>query len=412
VKILFINQFFYPDHSAVSQQLTDLAEDLVAAGDQVEAICGRGGYSGGKAQEAHERYRGIEIYRVRSTGFGRQTMLGRITDMLAFYVSATWAIFRRTAGATRPDLLYPVSTPPLLCLGALLVGKLRGLPVIYSVHDLYPDIAVALGVLKPQSWITRAVNALSVFGMRHMDRIVVLGRYAKELIVAKGVPERQVVVLENWADPQLTRPVPREENWFRRERNFGDKFVVLYSGNMGLAYEYQTILESARRLQDRSDILFLFIGDGARRREIEQYRDTHGLKNLLLEGYQDRGDLSYSLSSGDAFLVSLRPGGEGLVLPCKVYAGMAVARPLLFVGSEQNDTAEAIQRAGCGWIFAPGDVDGLTAKILELREHPELAAEKGARGREALQRWNYRGHATAGYQRAFQEAVHPSHHSH
>jgi colanic acid biosynthesis glycosyl transferase WcaI len=256
------------------------------------------------------------------------------------------------------------------------------------------------------------VNALSVFGMRHMDRIVVLGRYAKELIVAKGVPERQVVVLENWADPQLTRPVPREENWFRRERNFGDKFVVLYSGNMGLAYEYQTILESARRLQDRSDILFLFIGDGARRREIEQYRDTHGLKNLLLEGYQDRGDLSYSLSSGDAFLVSLRPGGEGLVLPCKVYAGMAVARPLLFVGSEQNDTAEAIQRAGCGWIFAPGDVDGLTAKILELREHPELAAEKGARGREALQRWNYRGHATAGYQRAFQEAVHPSHHSH
>jgi glycosyltransferase involved in cell wall biosynthesis len=412
MKILFINQFFYPDHSAVSQQLTDLAEDLVAAGDQVEAICGRAGYTGGQAQEAHETYRGIEIYRVRSTGFGRRTMLGRITDMLAFYVAATWAIFRRTAPATRPDILYPVSTPPLLCLGALLVGKLRGLPVIYSVHDLYPDIAVALGVLKPDGWITRAVNALSLFGMRRMDRIIVLGRYAKERIVAKGIPEQKVVVLENWADPQLTRPVPRDENRFRRERNFGDKFVVLYSGNIGLAYEYQTILESARRLRDRSDIVFLFIGDGARRGEIEQYRDAHGLKNLLLEGYQDRGDLSYSLSSGDAFLVSLRPGGEGLVLPCKVYAGMAVARPLLFVGSEHNDTAEAIQRAGCGWIFAPGDVDGLTAKILELREHPELAAEHGARGREALERWNYRGHATAGYQRVFQEALHTSHSSH
>jgi glycosyltransferase involved in cell wall biosynthesis len=338
-------------------------------------------------------------------------MLGRITDMLAFYVTATWAIFRRTAPATRPDILYPVSTPPLLCLGALVVGKLRGVPVVYSVHDLYPDIAVALGVLKADGWITRLVNALSLFGMRRMDRIIVLGRYAKERIVAKGIPERQVEVLENWADPRLTCPVARDDNWFRRERNFGDKFVVLYSGNMGLAHEFQTILESARRLQDRSDIVFLFVGDGARRREIEQYRDLHGLNNLVLEGYQDRGDLSYSLSSGDAFLVTLRPGGEGLVLPCKVYAGMAVARPLLFVGPQRCDTAEAIERAGCGWIFAPGDVDGLTAKIVELCEHPERAVERGGRGREALQRWNYRGHATEGYRRVFQEAQHNSHSS-
>jgi colanic acid biosynthesis glycosyl transferase WcaI len=418
VKILFINQFFYPDHSAVSQQLTDLAEDLAAAGDRVDVICGRGGYSGGAIQAksasrfggvrlaAHESYHGIEIYRVRSTGFGRHTMLGRITDMLAFYVTATWAMFRRTAPATRPDLLYPVSTPPLLFLGALLVGKLRGLPVIYSVHDLYPDIAVALGVLKPDSWITRAINALSLFGMRRMDRIIVLGRYAKDLIVAKGIPERQVEVLENWADPELTHPVAPGDNWFRRERNFAGKFVVLYSGNMGLAHEFETILESARRLRERSDIVFLFVGGGARRRQIEQYRDVHGLTNLVLEGYQDRGDLSYSLSSGDAFLVTLRPGGEGLVLPCKVYAGMAVARPLLFVGPERCDTAEAIERAGCGWIFAPGDVDGLTAKIVELREHPEAAAERGARGREALLRWNYRGHATEGYRRVFEEVLH------
>jgi glycosyltransferase involved in cell wall biosynthesis len=429
MKILFVNQFFYPDHSAVSQILTDLAEDLVAArsdptgaGDQVEVICGRGGYSGGRTLQSYEKYHGIDIHRVPSTGFGRRTMLGRISDMLAFYVTATWAMLRRRSPArspdsaadspaTPPDVLCVLSTPPLLCLCGLLVGKLRGLPVVYVIQDLYPDIAVALGVLKPDSWITRLVNGLSVFAMRRVDRIIALGRYAKELIVAKGIPERQIVVLENWADPQLTRPVPRDDNWFRRERNLGDKFVVLYSGNMGLAYEYRTILESARRLRHRSDIVFLFIGDGARRREIEQYREEHGLTNLRLEGYQDRSDLSYSLSSGDAFLVSLRPGAEGLVLPCKVYAGMAVARPLLFVGSQENDTAETIRRAGCGWIFAPGDVDGLTAKILELQEHPELAAERGQRGREALERSNYRGHATEGYRRVFLEALHPSHRS-
>ncbi|SRR5579871_1512106 len=405
MKILFVNQFFYPDHSAVSQQLTDLAEDLVAAGDRVDAICGRGGYSGGVGLAAHETYRGIEIYRVRSTGFGRQTMFGRITDMLAFYISATWAMFRHTSGDQRPDLLYPVSTPPLLFLGGWLVAKLRGIPVIYSVHDLYPDIAVALGVLKRGSWITRFIDAVSMFGMRRMDRIIVLGRYAKELIVAKGIPERQVVVLENWADPKLTHPVPHEENWFRRERALDGKFVVLYSGNMGLAHDFQTILECARRLRDRDDIVFLFVGDGARRREIEQYRDAHSLSNVVLEGYQDRGDLSYSLSSGDAFLVTLRPGGEGLVLPCKVYAGMAVSRPLLFVGPRLCDTAEAIERADCGFIFSPGDVEGLASKIVELREHPEQASARGQSGRSALERWNYRGHATAGYRRTFQEAV-------
>jgi colanic acid biosynthesis glycosyl transferase WcaI len=409
VRILFVNQFFYPDHSAVSQQLTDLAEDLTAAGDRIEVICGRGGYSGGLAPQARENYHGIEIHRVRSTGFGRHTMLGRISDMLAFYLTATWAMFRRTAPAsrpTRPDVLYIVSTPPLLCLAGLLVGKLRGLPVVYGIHDLYPDIAVALGVLQRESWITRLIDALSRAGMRRMDRLIVLGRYAKELVAAKGIPEGQIVVLENWADPQLTRPIHRDDNWFRQEHALGDKFVVLYSGNMGMAHEFETILEAARSLRNRSDIVFLFVGGGARRREIERYRDQHGLKNLLLENYQDRGDLSFSLSSGDAFLVSLRPGSEGLVLPCKVYAGMAVARPMLFIGSENNDTAETIQRAGCGWIFAPGDVDGLVSKIVELREHPEIAADRGRQGRSALERYYYRGHATEGYRRVFQDALH------
>ena len=151
MKILFVNQFFYPDHSAVSQQLTDLAEDLSAAGDQIRVVCGRGSYSGGLAKEAQESYRGIEIRRVGSTGFGRNSMIGRISDMAAFYLSATWAIL----WGPRPDLLYIVSTPPLLCVAGLMVARLRKLPVVYGIHDLYPDIAVALGVLRPRSWLTR-----------------------------------------------------------------------------------------------------------------------------------------------------------------------------------------------------------------------------------------------------------------
>jgi colanic acid biosynthesis glycosyl transferase WcaI len=306
--------------------------------------------------------------------------------------------------AQRPDVLYMISTPPLICVAGVLVGALRGLPVVYGVHDLYPDIAVALGVLKRDSWITRLIDALSLSAMRRMRRLIVLGRYAKQLIVAKGIPEEKIVVLENWADPAQTGPVPPPDNWFRHEHGLDGKFVVLYSGNLGLAHEFTTILDAAKSLAHRDDIVFLFIGDGARRREVEEYRDRHKLSNLQVKDYQDRGNLSYSLSSGDVFLISLRAGGEGLVLPCKVYAGMSVGRPLILVGSSSNDTAEAIERGRCGWVVAPGDSAGLAAKIVELREHPDTAAEYGARGRAALEKWNYRGHATAGYREVFKDA--------
>ncbi len=408
MKILFVNQFFYPDHSAVSHLLTDLAEDLTAAGERISVICGRGGYSGGYLPSAQEIYQGIAIRRVRSTGFGRRTMAGRLSDMLAFYLSATWAMLR----APRPDVLFIVSTPPLLCLAALAVGKLRGLPVVYGIQDLYPDIAVALGVLRRDSPMARFLERLSRAGMRRMDRLVVLGRYAKALIAAKGIPAEKIEILENWEDAALVQRVEHQQNWFRRELRIGREFVVLYSGNMGMAHEFDTVLEAADRLRSRPDILFLFVGDGARRAEVESFRDRHNLPNLRMTGYRDRRELSYVVSCGDAFLVTLRYGAEGLVLPSKIYGGMAVARPLLFVGSRENDTAATVERAACGWIFAPGDVDGLIAKILELREHPELAAEYGQRGREALLRWNYRGHATEGYRRVFREAQQSSPSSH
>jgi glycosyltransferase involved in cell wall biosynthesis len=408
VKILFVNQFFHPDRSAVSHLLTDLAEDLTAAGEQISVICGRGAYSGGYLRSARETHKGIEIRRVRSTGFGRRTMAGRISDMLAFYLSATWAMLR----APRPDVLFIVSTPPLLCLSALMVGKVRGIPVVYGIQDLYPDIAVALGVLKGDSWIARTLEMLSRMAMRHMDRLVVLGRYAKELVLAKGIPEKKIAVLENWEDGSLVYRVEHQQNWFRRELGIGDEFVVLYSGNMGMAHEFDTILEAARRLEPRRDILFLFVGDGARRAEVEAFRDRHRLSNLRITGYRDRSELSYSVSCGDLFLVTLRYGAEGLVVPSKIYGGMAVARPVLFIGSRENDTAAVIERGDCGWIFAPGDVDGVAAKIVELRGHPQVAAEYGRRGREALERWNYRGHATDGYRQVFHEALHNSDSSH
>ncbi len=402
MKILIVNQFFYPDVSAVAQQLTDLAEDLAASGEEITVICGRGAYQqGGAALPARETYKtNIFIRRVSSTSFGKRNFAARIGDLLAFYVLAFWDMLR----VERPSLIYVISTPPLICIPAVVAGWWRGLPVVYGIHDLYPDIAVALGVLSPRGWATRLLNWISLAAMKRVARFVVLGRFAKELLESKGIPSEKIAVLENWADPTQIRPIEPAKNWFRAKNELDGKFVVLYSGNMGLAHEFSTILEAARALSGDPGIAFLFVGQGARRPEVEEFQRQHSLANIVVTGYQDRGDLSYSLSAGDAFLVTLRPGCEGLVLPCKVYSGMAVARPMLFVGSEANDTAEAIRKAGCGWIFPPGDAQGLARRIRELRAAPEMCAEYGRRGREALERFNFRGHATEGYRRLFAEA--------
>jgi colanic acid biosynthesis glycosyl transferase WcaI len=405
MRIIILNQFFYPDHSATSQLMTELAESLIERGVEVTALAGRGRYNGGEKLPPREQYKGVRIERAWATGFGKRSIARRISDYLSFYLGASWKLLRLPSH----DLVMALTTPPLIGLVALLVGRLRGMRVITLVQDLYPDIAVALGTLRAGSPATRALEWISKEVLKRSDRIIVLSDSMRERIAAKVGDARasRIDVIHNWADGADIRPLTGASNPFVSEHNLGDSFVVLFSGNLGRVNEFSTVLEAARLLRDRSDIVFLFVGEGAKRSEIQDFRNKHGLESVMLLDYEPRHLLRYSLAAGHALLVTLEDGLAGLSVPSKVYAIMAAGRPLLFVGDPRSDVARLIAENRCGAVVASGDTSRLVEVIETWSSERSKVEELGAAARALFEERFDRRRAVSAYLESFRKCIDP-----
>lgn len=403
MRIIILNQFFYPDNAATSQLMTDLAESLVEHSVEVTALAGRGRYNGGERLAQRESYRGVRIERAWATNFGKRHLAGRLLDYLSFYLGACWKLLR----LPRHDIVMALTTPPLIGLVALIIGRMRRMRVIALVQDLYPDVAVALGALKAGSLVTRALDCLNRFVLSRADRIVVLGECMRERIAAKVGEMRasRIDVIHNWADGREIAPVAGEENSFSLEHELAGRFVVLFSGNLGRVNEFSTVLESARRLNDRREIVFLFIGEGARADEVKAFSNKHRLENVRLLPYQPRRMLRYSLAAGDISLVTLAEGLAGLSVPSKTYGIMAAGRPVLFVGDPQSDIARLVKESGCGEAVASGDSARLAAIILNWAADKAALDEIGQTARRVFEERFDRPHAVSAYLQTFAKCM-------
>ncbi len=384
--------------------MTDLAESLVEQGVEVTALAGRGRYNGGgESLPVREVYRGVRIERAWTTRYGKGNPLWRLADYLSFYLGASWKLLT----LPRHDIVMALTTPPLIGLVALLVGRLRGMRTVALVQDMYPEVAVALGTLRAGSLFTRVLEWLSRRVLRGADRIVVLGECMRERVTAKLGAEysSRIDVIHNWADGEKIRPLDGEKNPFREEHGLSDSFVVIFSGNLGRVNEFTTVLEAARCLREREDVVFVFIGDGAKAGEIKSYARQHGLGNVRLLPYQSRESLRYSLAAGDAQLVTLAEGLAGLSVPSKTYAVLAAGRPVLFVGDPRSDVARLVLENECGAVTAAGDADGLSRIIATWAANRAHVKRLGAAAREVFERRFERAHAVGAYLQTFNECM-------
>jgi colanic acid biosynthesis glycosyl transferase WcaI len=368
VRVVFVNRYFHPDHSATSQIATDLAFHLAARGWEVGAITSRQRYDDARARLApREVANGVHIERVWSTRFGRAGLLGRAFDYLTFYVSAFFAMRR-----SRDAVVVAMTDPPLLSVIAAFASR----RVVNWVQDLFPEVAEALQIRIP------LVKGVRDWSLRRARANVVLG----ELMSAR-VPRG--VVIHNWADGNL-RPFGRAEA--------RPTFSIGYSGNLGRAHDFSTILGAMQRLPE---VRFVFTGGGAQLASVK--RDAPG--NAEFRPYVPREQLSESLSSVDAHLVSLRPSLEGLIVPSKFYGILAVARPVIFIGARDGELARLIDAYHCGIVVDERDVEGLVRAISTLAGDRAAATAMGARGRELyLHRFAPR-HAFAAWERVLAEAA-------
>jgi len=403
MRIIILNQFFYPDHSATSQLMTELAESLVERGVCVTALAGRGRYNGGEKLPPREQFKGVSIERAPATGFGKRNIAGRISDYLSFYIGASWKLLRLPSH----DVVMALTTPPLIGLVALLVGRLRGMRVMMLVQDVYPDIAVALGALRSGSPTTRVLEWISTEVLKRSDRIIVLSESMRSRVAAKVGESRisRIDVIHNWADGTDIRPLTEQSNPFVEEHKLGASFVVLFSGNLGRVNEFSTVLEAARLLRERSDIVFLFVGEGAKKAEIQDFRRKHSLESIRLLDYEPRHQLRYSLAAGHALLVTLADGLAGLSVPSKVYAIMAAGRPLLYVGDPRTDIARLITENRCGAVVASGDSIGLAELIAKWSSERATVEECGTAARALFEHRFDRPHAVNAYVASFDKCL-------
>jgi colanic acid biosynthesis glycosyl transferase WcaI len=380
-RILFINQYYWPDHASTAQHLTDLAESLSAQGYECHVLASQSRYKPGDPKfPAYQVQEGVHIHRVPATSLGRRVTWARMTDYLSFYAGAlVKAMF-----LPRYDAVVTLTTPPVLGLIGTFLKRFKKTRHVYWSMDLHPDASLALGRMSPKSLLGRSMSWLSGFVYRHADQVVALGPYMADRIVLKGVPSERIATIPVWSQRNEIYPTPRDANPMRKALGLEGDFVAMYSGNLGLAHSFDEFIEAARRLRDRPNIIFLFVGGGPRLDEVKAARDREGLENIRLLDYVPRAQLQASLSLADVHLISMRPEMTGIVVPGKLYGAMAAGRPAVFVGPEHCEPADTIRDAGCGIATTPGDVDGLVTALLNLAANLSLARRMGERGRTAF----------------------------
>jgi glycosyltransferase involved in cell wall biosynthesis len=379
--LLFINQYYWPDHASTAQHLGDLVESLAARGYECHVLCASSRYQPGEPRPpAHEVHNGVYVHRVPATSLGRRGTWARMTDYLSFYAGAVV----RALLLPRFDAVITLTTPPIIGLIGTALRWLKGSVHIYWSMDLHPDASLALGRMQPRKMWVRALARLSRFVYQSADHVVALGPYMADRIALKKVAAERITAIPVWSCRDEIYPIPRAANSLRKALGLGDAFVAMYSGNLGLAHSFEEFLLSARQLDGKSDIVFLFVGGGPRLGEVEAAKKRHDLGNVRFLDYVPRTQLHMSLSAADVHLISMRPEMTGIVVPGKLYGIMAAGRPAVFVGPEHCETSDTIRHAGCGLTIAPGDSGGLTAALVHLASDPSLVRRMGERGRSAF----------------------------
>jgi colanic acid biosynthesis glycosyl transferase WcaI len=376
MRILLINQPFWPDVVATAQHLADWTEAMVAQGHEVTVIASRSVYGKqGAVLPTRDTYKGVHIYRVGANLFQKGRILTRLVDFGLFHLLALYRALR----LPRQDVVVCLTTPPFVGVIGMLVKNLRGSRYVQYEMDLYPDVPIALGVMKPRSLTSRFFEAIHRKVLRSADRVIVLGRCMRRVIEAKGIAPEKLVLVTPWADPAELQPVARATNPFRLQHGLADYYLVMYSGNLGLGHDITTMIAAIEQLHRSADprdqaTRFVFIGGGRRMLEIRRAIEEKRLTNTLILDYQPREQLAATLSAADVHLITQAPGTSGLIVPSKFYGILAAGRPSIYVGPADTEVAMTLQETGLGTVLAIGDTAGFVQALRHLRDERNAAA--------------------------------------
>lgn len=379
LRVVFVNRYFFPDLSATSQMLSDLACRLVQQGIEVHVVCSDRLYDDpSKRLPSEEMVRGVHVHRARTSNFGRGQLYGRAVDYASFYVSATAKLLRVLR---RGDTVVAKTDPPLISIVAAAIAKLRGARLVNWLQDVFPEVASYLGANPLPSWLGERLTRLRDYSLSIAQTNVVLGTRMREHLEGRQIPSERIRIIENWADGDAVIPQAVESSQLRKQLGIDDKFVVGYSGNLGRAHEFDTLLAAAEHMREDERVVFLMIGGGAKMEQLQTAVAAKQLPNFRFLPYQPRHLLSDSLAAADVHLACLLPQLEGLIVPSKFYGILAAGRPTVFIGDTDGELARIITSTRCGIAVSVGASDVLVDVIHRLAADTADRERMGASAR-------------------------------
>jgi glycosyltransferase involved in cell wall biosynthesis len=390
VRVCFFNRSYWPDQAATGQLLGELAEDLVARyGTEVTVVAGR---SLNASREEHgtrlglvsrEVHRGVAIHRANGTRMRPTRFAARASNYVSYFAAATVASF----GVGPQDVVVSLTDPPIVGLAALWTARRTGARFVFLCEDIFPEVATLIEDFR-NSAVNGALDRINRHLLRNADAIVALGdRMRRRLVEEKGADPARVHVIHNWADCDAIVPGPKD-NAFAREHGLVDRFVLMHSGNVGLSQNLETLIEAADRLRAVERLTIAIVGDGAKRESLQAMVAARGLTNVRFFPYQPKALLHDSFATADAFLVSLKSGIEGFIVPSKVYGILAAGRPYIAATDPSSEPADIARVHGCGLVAAPGDPAALADAIATMCADPAMTKDMGARARLAARQYD------------------------
>lgn len=403
--ILIINQYYVPDVASTGHLLHELATEMASRGRRVHVLTCFPSYGPPdtwKPCASREEAGGVSVRRLRTTRFSKDNLLGRLLNSVTFLIPLAIRQLLRPRSA---DICLYTSNPPYLGVIGGLVSLARRHRYVVLLHDSYPHMATWVGKIRRGGLIERLWHRMNRLMYGRAIATIVLCEKARSLVCSEyGIDQERVHVIPNWADPDALSPVPKNGTAFARKHGLADHFTVMYSGNLGLYYDFDTMLGAAEILQGEP-VRFVLVGAGGRGRHLADEIARRRLSNVLMLPYQPFETLNESLNACDASLVSIDRGVEGISFPSKLYSSLAVGKPILALSEATSELRDIVDRDGVGRWFELGDAEGVAAACRELMRDPEGCRVMGANARRLFeQRYNLEA-AGAAYAKVLSLAV-------
>jgi glycosyltransferase involved in cell wall biosynthesis len=379
--LLVISQVYVPDPASVGQHMADVAEAMAKRGYDVRVLASRHGYENPREKYKHRECRSnVDVVRLPWSSFGKRSLAHRLIGQAMFLMQVTV----HGILAKRLAKIVVSTSPPMAAVAAVVIASVRRVPISYWVMDLNPDQAIALRKVKRNGLLARSMRWLNRRVFAQAAQVIVLDRFMAERVRNQYDVRGQLEILPPWPhDNHLDAPVGA--NPFQVQYNPDGKFVVMYSGNHSLASPVTTLLAAALQMQDDPRLLFMFIGGGVGKREVDEAIATRRPTNIISLPYQPLEQIRYSLPTADVHAVTLGDDMVGMIHPCKIYGAMAIGKPILFVGPRPSHASELIERYDIGWQVDQGDVSGTIETLRRISSLPAAnRAEMGERAQSAI----------------------------